>query len=59
MTCRFTSGQLTYLRNKVPINRVIEALPQLAIRHADGRLRFDCPVCHGRNTSINPEANLV
>ena len=58
MTRRFTSGQLTYLRNQVPIIRVIEALPELVTRHADGKLRFGCPVCHGFNTSINDEVNL-
>jgi hypothetical protein len=58
MTRRFTSGQLTYLRNQVPIIRVIEALPELVTRHADGKLRFGCPVCHGFNTCINTEANL-
>lgn len=58
MTRRFTSNQLTYLRNQVPISRVIEALPELETRHADGKLRFCCPVCHGFNTCLNAEANL-
>ena len=58
MTRRFTSDQLTYLRNQVPIVRVIEALPELETRNADGKLRFGCPVCHRFNTSINAEANL-
>lgn len=58
MTRRFTSRQLTYLRNQVSISRVIEALPELATRHADGKLRFGCPVCHGFNTCLNAEANL-
>jgi hypothetical protein len=42
MIRRFTSVQLTYLRNQVPISRVIEDLPELATRHADGKLRFGC-----------------
>jgi hypothetical protein len=58
MTRRFTSNQLTYLRNQVPMARIIEALPDLETRHADGKLRFGCPVCHGFNTCINAEANL-
>jgi hypothetical protein len=58
VTRRFTSGQLTYLRNQVPIIRVIEAMPEVETRHADGKLRFGCPVCHGFNTSINDEVNL-
>jgi hypothetical protein len=58
MTRHFTSNQLTYLRNQVPLARVIEALPDLETRHADGKLRFGCPVCHGFNTCINAEANL-
>jgi hypothetical protein len=58
VTRRFTSGQLTYLRNQVPIIRVIEAMPEVETRHAGGKLRFGCPVCHGFNTSINDEVNL-
>lgn len=57
MTHRFSSRQLTYLRNQVPISRVIEALPQLATR-GDGK-RFECPLCHGFNTSVNAEPNLA
>lgn len=58
MTRRFTSNQLTYLRNHVPMARVIEALPDLETRHVDGKLRFGCPLCHGFNTCINAQANL-
>lgn len=58
MNRRFSSRQLMYLRNQVPISRVIEALPQLAT-HGHGKLRFQCPLCHGFNTSINVEPNLA
>jgi DNA primase len=57
MTRRFSSRQLTYLRNQVPIRRVIETLPELALRR-DGKLHFNCPLCHGVNTSVNIEHNL-
>jgi hypothetical protein len=59
MNRRFSSRQLTFLRNQVPISRVIEALPKLATRHADGKLHFGCPLCHGFNTSVNVGPNLA
>jgi DNA primase len=58
MTRRFSSRQLTYLRNQVPISRVIEAFPELATRR-DGKLHFECPLCHGFNTSVHIEPNLA
>jgi DNA primase len=57
MSPRFSSRQLTYLRNQVPISRVIEALPQLAPRRDNKH--FECPLCHGFNTSVNAEPNLA
>jgi hypothetical protein len=59
MTRRFTSGQLTFLRNQVPIIWVIEALPELATHHAEGKLHFCCPVCHRFGTSVNAGHNLA
>lgn len=47
------------MRNRVPISRVIEALPKLATRHADGKLSFGCPLCHGFNTCVNVGPNLA
>jgi DNA primase len=58
MSRRFSPRQLTYLRNQVPISRVIEALSGLAVRH-DGKLHFKCPLCHAVNTSVNIEPNLA
>lgn len=58
MSLRFSSQQLNYLRNQVPISRVIETLPELATR-CDGKLHFECPLCHGSNTSVNIEPNLA
>ena len=58
MTRRFSSQQLTYLRNQVPISQVIEALPTLATRNTDGKLHFACPLCHGFNTSVYTQHNL-
>lgn len=59
MTRRFSSRQLTFLRNQVPISQVIEALPKFATRHVDGKLHFGCPLCHGFNTSVNVGPNLA
>lgn len=58
MSRRFSSRQLTFLRNQVPISQVIETLPTLVCRHAGGKLRFRCPLCREFNTSINTDHNL-
>lgn len=59
MTRRFSSQELSFLRNKVPINRVIETMLLVATGNDNGKLSFDCPVCHGVNTSINAKHNLA
>lgn len=57
MTRRFSSQELSYLRNQVPIAGVIDALPDLA--NGTGKSSFACPVCRGMNTSINAAHNLA
>jgi len=59
MTRRFSSQELSFLRNKVPINRVIETMLSVATGNNNGKLSFACPVCHGINTSINARHNLA
>ena len=60
MTRRFSSQQLSYLRNKVPIDQVvINSFLSLLTRNRNGKLSFACPVCHGFFTSINAKHNLA
>jgi len=58
MTRRFSSQELTFLRNQVPINHVIETLLGRPIANGDGKSRFACPVCRAMDTSINADHNL-
>jgi hypothetical protein len=59
MTRRFSAQQLSYLRNKVAIDRVIKTFLCLPTCSRTGKLSFACPVCHGFNTSINAQHNLA
>jgi hypothetical protein len=59
MTRRFSSKELPFLRNRVPISRVIDTLLELPSRSSEGKLSFACPVCGGFDTSINAVHNLA
>jgi DNA primase len=59
MTRRFSAQQLSYLRNQIPIERVIKIFLSLHTDSRSGKLSFACPVCHGSNTSINAKHNLA
>jgi len=59
MTRRYSSKELTFLRNRVPISRVIDTLLELPTRGSEGKLSFACPVCGGFDTSINAAHNLA
>ncbi len=59
MTRRFAPEELTFLRNRVPIDRVIEILPDLAGRNKNGQPSFVCPLCGALTTSINAAHNLA
>ena len=59
MTRRFSARQLSFLRNNVPIDRVIEAMLSVATGNKNGKPSFNCPVCHSANTSINAKHNLA
>jgi len=59
MTCRFSAQELAFLRNNIPINRVIETMLSVATGNNNGAPTFNCPACHGPNTSINAKHNLA
>ncbi|MBC8434384.1 MAG: hypothetical protein H8D96_20950 [Desulfobacterales bacterium] len=59
MTRRFSSHELSFLRNKIPIAHVIEDLLSLPTRNNTGKLSFACPLCKGFDTSINYKHNLA
>ena len=59
MTRRFSPNELSFLRNRVPIDRVIENLLELPPRRNHDKLSFACPVCGGYDTSINTAHNFA
>ena len=59
MTRRFSPNELSFLRNRVPVDRVIENLLELPTRRNHDKLSFACPVCGGYDTSINTAHNLA
>jgi hypothetical protein len=59
MTRRFSAQELSFLRNRVPINHVIETMLSVATGNDNGNLSFACPVCRGMNTGINARHNLA
>ncbi len=59
LTQRIPAHQLYVLRNSIPINRLIQAMPFLAAKESQGALRFLCPLCSGFNTATNPKTNLA
>jgi hypothetical protein len=59
MTRRFSSGELRSLRNRIPIDRVVETLFDAPIQNKNGKRRIACPLCGGLDTSIHAACNLV
>jgi predicted RNA-binding Zn-ribbon protein involved in translation (DUF1610 family) len=59
MTRRFSSAELKFLRNRVPIDRVVETLFGASIQDSNGKRRFACPICGGLDTSVNAVHNLA
>jgi DNA primase len=59
MTRRFSPNELSFLRNRIPVDRVIENLLELPTRRNHDKLSFACPVCGGFDTSINTSHNLA
>ncbi len=59
MTRRFSSQELYFLRNKVPIDRVIVSFLFMPSHYNEDKLRFACPLCQNFNTSIHTKTNLA
>jgi hypothetical protein len=59
MTRRFSSRELSFLRNKIPVERVIVSFLSLQHRRDSSKLRFACPLCGGFDTSIQARTNLA
>lgn len=59
MTRRFSSKALSFLRNRVPIDQVIETLFGSPIQNKSGKLLFACPICGASDTSVNHVHNLA
>ena len=59
MTRRFSAQELAFLRNNIPINRVIETMLSVATGNNNSAPTFNCPACHSANTSINAKHNLA
>jgi hypothetical protein len=58
MARRFSSEELMWVRNKVPVERVIKVLRATEWKLVEGKERFLCPECNEFDTGINPQENL-
>lgn len=58
MAKRFSSEELVWVRNKIPVEYVIKTLRATEWKLSDGKDRFLCPLCNEFNTSFNPQENL-
>ena len=56
---RLSQAELHYLRNNVPIRKVIQRLLRLPSKEIEGVFRFLCPCCNEFQTSIHPNENLA
>lgn len=59
MIRRFSREELYALRNKLPIEWVIEKLLVIPSKLSDGVFRFQCPLCQEFNTATKHETNLA
>ena len=59
MNRRFSSRELTFLRNDIPMERVVVSFLALQHRRDSDKLRFACPLCGTFDTSIHPKTNLA
>ena len=57
MNHKILPDTLRILRNNVGIDSVIYALG-IPWKRDDMKLRFNCPKCHGLDTSVHPDVNL-
>ncbi len=56
---RIPQERLRLLRNKIPIDRLIENHLEIPFKRRDGYLRFLCPICEDFHTATNPQTNLA
>jgi hypothetical protein len=59
MSKRFSSNELYELRNKVPINTLIEKILMVPGKPYSGGYNFKCPHCNNFQTATNPNTNLA
>lgn len=59
MTRRFSSRELSSLRNDIPIERVIGKFLALPSRRKANKRCFACPLCQNFNLSIHQKTNLA
>jgi hypothetical protein len=59
MTRRFSSKELRFLRNRVPIDRVVETLFGTPKPNSNTKRLFACPICGASDTSVNAVHNLA
>jgi hypothetical protein len=56
---RFSEQQLFYIRNHIPIDRLMQKTLHIPCKTSEGVFRFLCPLCNEFNTSIKPQTNLA
>ena len=56
---RISADHLRWLRNQIPIDRLIETLFMAPGTTCQGPFRFACPQCHSHDTSIKKKTNLA
>ncbi|MGB5984076.1 MAG: CHC2 zinc finger domain-containing protein [Desulfobacterales bacterium] len=59
MSQYYSAQFLRYLRNDIPIDKVIVDLLNLEVRNNGEMLRFRCPLCHNFHTATNHKTNLA
>lgn len=59
MKRRFSADELRELRNKIPIDRLIEDVLSIPAKRSEGFLRFLCPICNEFQTAVKPATNLA
>ena len=59
MSNRYTSQFLTYLRNDILIDDVIQLYLNIPSTERYGKIKFTCPLCTNNNTSTNHKTNLA
>lgn len=58
MARRFSSEELMWVRNKIPVEHVIKVLRATEWKVVERKERFLCPLCNEFDTGINPQENL-